>query len=76
MKIKVLQLVSCCNDCPRKSYYSGGRSECTEAHTILPLNEGHTMPAWCPLIDYPSVAMAKQAERIAQLENALREATK
>lgn len=51
---KVLQLVECCNDCPRKVYYSGGRSECVAAGTLLPYNEGYNRPDWCPLIDYPS----------------------
>jgi hypothetical protein len=60
--MKFLQLVSCCNECLHKSYYSGGRSECTKTRTILPFNEGHTIPEWCPLPDYPSDAMAKQAE--------------
>jgi hypothetical protein len=59
--MKFLDLVSCCDECLYKSYYSGGRSECTKTRTILPFNEGHTIPDWCPLPDYPSNAMAKQA---------------
>jgi hypothetical protein len=59
--MKFLDLVSCCDECLYKSYYSGGRSECTKTRTLLPFNEGHTIPDWCPLPDYPSNAMAKQA---------------
>ena len=72
MTKKVLQLIGCCNDCPRKVYYSGGRSECTEAGTILPYNEGHLIPSWCPLIDYPSSQIEKARERIQELEALLR----
>lgn len=69
MAKKILQLVTCCDDCPRKSYYSGGRSECTEAGTILPYNEGHRIPEWCPLVNYPSDAMERMRERISDLES-------
>lgn len=67
MAKKVLQLVTSCDDCPNKSYYSGGRSECTAAQTLLPFNEGHRIPEWCPLIDYPSDAMERQQETIRTL---------
>jgi hypothetical protein len=68
---KVLQLVTCCDDCPRKSYYSGGRSECTEAGTILPFNEGHTIPEWCPLTAYPSDAVERREDTIKELRRQL-----
>lgn len=71
MAKKVLQLVASCDDCPNKSYYSGGRSECTEVQTILPHNEGHKIPEWCPLVDYPSDAMERQRETISELRKQL-----
>lgn len=71
MAYKILQLVKCCNDCPRKVYYSGGRSECVAAGTILPFNEGHTMPSWCPLIDYPSDAIERIRDENLQLKTLL-----
>ncbi len=75
MTKKVLKLVGACDDCPNKSYYSGGRSECTATGTILPYNEGHRIPGWCPLTDYPSTMMERQRERIADLEKMLEAAT-
>lgn len=73
MAKKVLALVGCCNDCPHKVYYSGGRSECVEAGTVLPFNEGHRIPDWCPLTDYPSSKLERAYERISELEATLRE---
>jgi hypothetical protein len=71
MAKKVVQLVGCCNECPNKAYYSGGRSECSAADTLLPFNEGHKIPEWCPLTDYPSDDMETLKRRIAELEAAL-----
>lgn len=71
---KVLQLVQSCNDCPRKVYYSGGRSQCTEADTLLPHGEGDSIPDWCPLSAYPSDAMERQQERINDLDARLKAA--
>lgn len=76
MTKKVLQLIGCCNDCPRKSYYSGGRSECSETRTLLPFNEGHSIPGWCPLTNYPSALMEKQREQIIELEKQIAERDK
>lgn len=73
MAKKIVQLVGCCNDCPNKSYYSGGRSMCNEADTLLPHNEGHQIPEWCPLADYPSSAMEKQRETIEKLREMLKD---
>ncbi|PZU87880.1 MAG: hypothetical protein DI527_18085 [Chelatococcus sp.] len=67
--MKVLQLVQGCATCPRKSYYSGGRSECTEAGAVLPpIDSLNGRPVdWCPLPEYPAAAMERLREENADL---------
>jgi hypothetical protein len=76
MTKKVLQLVDGCLDCPRRSYYSGGVYECTEAGTRLPhrMERRDERPVWCPLIDYPSGLLAERDETIAELQRQLLDA--
>lgn len=71
MAKKVLQLIECCNDCPNKSYYSGGAYECAKVGTILPHNEGHRAPGWCPLTEYPSDMVRERDLTIAELQRQL-----
>lgn len=69
--MKVLQLIGACQDCPKRSYYSGGRHECTAANQVLPYNEGHRIPSWCPLADYPAREMASLEETVRELQGQL-----
>lgn len=65
--MRFLDLIASCKACPHRRYYSAGQHECMQAGTILPLNEEHRIPAWCPLPVYPSGAMEKLAEENKQL---------
>ncbi len=73
MTVKVLALIRSCAECPNKSYYSGGRSECTKAGALLPMatRTGPTpppIPDWCPLADYPAAAMQRERDRAREPE--------
>lgn len=75
--MKVLQLVRGCHECPNKVYYSGGRSECTAAHVVLPpIDTLQGYPAeWCPLPEYPATAMERMRDEIRELKTTLAAAT-
>ncbi|MGW9333636.1 hypothetical protein [Bosea sp. NPDC055594] len=71
--MKVLQLISGCEKCPRRVYYSAGQYDCSAAEMRLPsLAELNGRPAsFCPLADY-APSTPSLSERVAVLEAALR----
>lgn len=71
--VKVTGTTTSCKECPFRRYYSGGAYECMKAGAHLPEGKEHEIPAWCPLGDYPAIAMQKQEDRIIGLEEMIRD---
>lgn len=49
---KIIGIVQGCKGCPNRSYYSGGRYECTLVEQMLAPEV--TLPSWCPLPNHPA----------------------
>ncbi len=67
MTVKMLGLISSCDECPHKSYYSGGRNWCVKAQAVLPFrmrgNPLPSIPDWCPLPDYPAAMIQRDRDK-------------
>ena len=52
MSLKIIGLVSKCEDCPNYRYYSGGKYICSLTGQIVP--DKDIIPLFCPLKNFPS----------------------
>lgn len=75
-EMKVVGLVSQCDECPNKSYYSGGSYNCSKANALLPWEPGRALvPEWCPLPDYPAAAMSRITDENSALKREVADLT-
>lgn len=61
---KVVAVIDSCRDCPNREYDSGGVYRCRKGGGELEAN--CTIPAWCPLQNYPTPTTAAQRVTIAE----------
>lgn len=52
---KIVQLVNTCRECPNCRYHSSGTYACAKVigANYIP-DRFNSIPAWCPLADYPA----------------------
>ena len=61
---KIVGVVTSCKVCPNRSYYSGGRYECSKVNQVLAPEIA--LPSWCPLAEHPSVEIGRAQVAIAE----------
>ncbi|MEM5371317.1 helix-turn-helix transcriptional regulator [Paraburkholderia azotifigens] len=62
---KIIGLANSCKDCPERHYFRGGTYECLKVKGST-LNADSSIPAWCPLADYPPLVGAAAAAQICE----------
>lgn len=72
LSLKIIGTVSLCKDCPKYRYYSADIYECTLTKVRISKEAGRTsIPASCPLQDYPYQNIDSLEKRILTVEQRL-----